>query len=115
MGVGGGFRDQQDKQQVDRGAIDGIIIDGGIQMQQGADRRAATCQAAVGNGDAIAKTGGAQFFASPQAVEDVLHLQLGYLLGDQVGDLFQGALLTAARHVHEGTAGGQDGFKSDHG
>src|SRR5471030_2120360 len=35
--------------------------------------------------------------------------------GDQVGNLFEGFLFTAARHVHEGTAGGQDTFKSDHG
>ncbi len=67
------------------------------------------------NGDAIAKSGGAKLFAGDKLLEDVLHLQFWHLVGDDSGDLFQGALLAAARHVHEGTAGGQDGFKSDHG
>lgn len=67
------------------------------------------------NGDAVTKTGGTEFFTGNQRLEDILHLQIRHFTGDQVGNLFEGFLFTAARHVHEGTAGGQDTFKSDHG
>ena len=55
------------------------------------------------------------FSRAIRAFEDILHLQRRHFAGDQVGDLFEGFLFTAARHVHKGTAGGQDIFKSDHG
>lgn len=69
----------------------------------------------MGNGDAIAKTGGAQLFAGHQAFENVLAIEVGQFAGDQVGDLFEYTLFAAARHAHKGAAGGQDIFKSNHG
>ena len=86
-----------------------------FKVQQGTDRCGTAFKPAVRDGDAVAETGRTEFFTGDQFFEDVLHLQLWHLFGDDGGDLFEGALLTAARHVHEGTAGGQDGFKSDHG
>ena len=115
MRIGGGFRDQQHEEQVDRGAVDGVEINGVIQVQQGAHRCFTAFEAAVRNGDAVAKTGGTEFFTGNQRFEDILHLQIRHFACDQVGNLFEGFFLAAARHVHEGTAGGQDGFKSDHG
>ncbi|MNR11720.1 hypothetical protein D3C85_1280340 [compost metagenome] len=67
------------------------------------------------NGNAVAEAGRAQFFPGDQGFVHVLGVQLGHLFADQIGDLFERTLFTAARHVHKGTAGGQDGFKSDHG
>ncbi|MCY1463825.1 hypothetical protein D9M71_817750 [compost metagenome] len=88
MSVGGRFRNQQHEQQVDRGAIDGVEIDRGIQVQQGADRPIAAFEPAMRNGNAIAKTGRAQFFTGDQAFEHILHRQLGNFPADQVGNLF---------------------------
>jgi len=59
--IGGGLRDQQHEQQVDRGTVDGVEIDGSVQVQQGADRCLAAFEAAVRNGDAVTKTGRAEF------------------------------------------------------
>ncbi|MNR28085.1 hypothetical protein D3C85_1453930 [compost metagenome] len=115
MRIGSCLGDQQDKQQVDRCAVDSVEINRRVQVHQGADGRLATFETAVGNSDAVAKTGRAEFFTGNQALEDILHLQLRDFPGDQVGNLFKGAFFTAARHVHQGTAGGQDAFKSDHG
>ena len=39
MCIGGGFRDQQHEQQVNRGAIDGVEIDRRLKVQQGTDWR----------------------------------------------------------------------------
>src|SRR5690606_16981560 len=113
--IGGGFRDQQDEQQVNRGAVDGVEIDWSIKAQHGADGRRTASEAAVGNGDAVAETGGTEFLPGYQAFEDVLVVEVGKVASDQLGDLFQYAFLAAARHVHEGTAGGQDLLESDHG
>ncbi|MNY42719.1 hypothetical protein D3C86_1776350 [compost metagenome] len=66
------------------------------------------------NGDAIAEAGRAEFFAGDQAFENVLAVQVGQLARHQVGYLFEYTFLTASRHVHQGTAGGQDIFESDH-
>ncbi len=84
------------------------------QVQHGADGALAARQAAVRNGDAIAEAGGTEFFPGHQVFEDGLGVELRQLPGYQVGDLFEYAFLAAARHVHEGTAGGQDLLKSDH-
>lgn len=64
----------------------------------------------MGNGDAVAKTGGTEFFTGNEGLEDVLHFQIRHFAVDQVGDLFEGFLFTATRRVHLGAAGGQDGF-----
>ena len=69
----------------------------------------------MGDSDAVTKTGRAKFFTGNQSLEDILHLQIRHFFVDKVGNLLEGFLFTAARHVHEGTAGGQDAFKSDHG
>jgi len=55
--VGRRFRHQQDEQQVDRRAIDGVEIDGCFQMENRTQRAAAATQAAVRNGDAVAEAG----------------------------------------------------------
>ena len=115
MCIGGGLRDQQNEQQVNRCAVDGVEIYGSVQVQQGADRCLTAFEAAMGNGDAVAKTGGTEFFTGNQSLVHILHLQIRHFAADQVGNLFEGFLFTAARRVHEGTAGGQDGFKSNHG
>ena len=69
----------------------------------------------MGNGDAVAETGGTEFLTGDQRIEHILHGQIRHFFMDEVGNLFEGFLFTAARHVHQGTAGGQDTFKSDHG
>src|SRR5471032_228801 len=115
MFVGGSLWHQQDEQQVDRCAVDGVEVHRGIEVQQGTDGCCTTRQATMGNGNAVAKTGRAEFFAGNEALEHGLRIQFGYLLPDQVGDLFEYTFFTASRHVQERAAGGQDIFKSDHG
>ncbi|MNC39586.1 hypothetical protein D3C75_882540 [compost metagenome] len=61
----------------------------------------------MGNRDAIAKTGGAEFFSGYQTFEDVMCVEPGNIPGYEVGDLLENAFLAASRHVHLGTAGGQ--------
>ena len=114
MFFGRGLRYQQDEEQVDRRAVQRVEVHGSIQVQHGADGALAARQAAVRNGDAIAEAGGTEFFPGHQVFEDGLGVELRQLPGYQVGDLFEYAFLAAARHVHEGTAGGQDLLKSDH-
>src|SRR5690606_13974605 len=113
--VGGRRGHHQHEQQVDRSAIHRVKVDGGFQAQHGTDRCVAVGQTAVGNGDAVAESGGAQTLAGNQGFEQFSGVQAGLLSGNQVGDEFQYALLAADRDVHLGTPGGQDAFESDHG
>jgi hypothetical protein len=69
----------------------------------------------MGYGDTVAETGRAEFFSGEQGFEHGLFFQYGHLLADQLGDLLEYAFFTAARHVHDGTAEGQDIFESYHG
>ena len=62
----------------------------------------------MGNGDAVAEAGGAELFAGDQAFEDVMCVEPGNIPGHEVGDLLENAFFAATRHVHLGTAGGQD-------
>ncbi len=103
--IGGGLWDQQNKQQVDRGAIDGIEIDRRVQVQQRADRCLTAFEATVRRWRCRYQNRWNPVFTGNQSLEDILHLQFGHFPGDQVGNLFEGFLLAAARHVHEGTAG----------
>jgi hypothetical protein len=47
----------------------------------------------VGNGDAVAKTGGAEFFTGNQRLEDILHLQIRHFSAIRLAILFEGFLL----------------------
>ena len=69
----------------------------------------------MGYGNAVTETGGTQFFTGNKALKNILHFETRHFAADQGGNLFECALFTAARRVHQGTAGGQDTFKSDHG
>ena len=86
---------------VDRRAIDGVEIYGGVEVQQGAYRRLAALEAAMGYGDAVAKTGGTQFFTGNKALENILHFETRHFAADQVGNLFEGFFLAAARRIHK--------------
>ena len=66
------------------------------------------------DGNAIAETGRSQFFTGNERFEYCFPIKPRYFAADQSGNMFEYAFLAAARHVHFGTAGGQDFFKSDH-
>src|SRR5690606_36954066 len=92
-----------------------IEIDRRVESQERAHRRLAAGHPAMRNGDAIAETGGAKFFSREEALEDRLGVEVGKILGDHLGDLFQDAFLAAALNVHQRTFRAQDVFESDHG
>ena len=108
--IGGCFGNQQDEQQIDRGTVDGIEVHGGVESKQGTDRRSTAGQPAMGDRDAVAEAGGTELFAGDQALEYILAIELGHFASNQVGYLFEYTFLAASRHVHQGTAGGQDIF-----
>src|SRR5690606_16380772 len=95
-------RHQQEEQQVDGLAVDGVEVDWTFQFHQRADGAAALAHAAVRDGDAAPEPSAAQLFARDQRVVDLVRAKVVDLRGDQLGGGFEQPLLADALDVAEG-------------
>src|SRR5664279_1885229 len=66
----GGFRHQQHKYQADRLAVGCVKLHRRLEANERADRSLEALDASMGNRDALAEAGGAEFFACEQGVVD---------------------------------------------
>ena len=77
----GGFRRQQQKDQIHGLLVDGLEVDRRSQSREQAVEAVQIRQLAVGNGDADADTGGSQPFALEKRVEDCPLVKTGEFRG----------------------------------
>ena len=59
----------------------------------------------MGYGNTVTQTGTAEFFTGDKTVEQILGVDDGIMLSNQVGDIFEGALFAATLHATEGVLG----------
>jgi hypothetical protein len=112
--IGCRLRHQKYEQQIDRHAVDGVEVDCRLQVQTALIGALQPARRQWGMAMPLPKPV-EPASRGDEAFEDVLGIQVGQIACNQIGDLFEHTFFAAARHVHQGTAGGQDIFKSDHG
>ena len=102
------LRDQEAKDQIDTKAIVGVVIQRMLEAHEGANTAFDTAHATVRDGDAVAQTGAAEFFACGKAVEDVCGINAGSALAKQACEVFEDLLLAGVSAARDHAVGAQD-------
>ncbi|MNV88669.1 hypothetical protein D3C71_1828940 [compost metagenome] len=110
----GRFGHQQKNQQAHGQFVWRIEPDGVQQLEHSSHRCLEALDAPVGNGHAMAQTGGAQAFTRKEAVGDQRARETVLALEQQTR-FFKSTLLAGGVNAHKHLSGGQDGGESVHG
>ncbi len=100
----GGFRSQQQKDQIHRLLVDGLEIDRVLEACEQAVKAVQVGHLAVRNGDAVADAGGAQPLAFHKDVEDGPLVQPGDI-GRPPGEVLQGLFLAGGAQIRDNGLG----------